>query len=222
MLLAIVASASAAERNFIVTSFDKIEVSGPFVVTLIAGTGASARASGSSEALDEILIDVQNQTLRIRPKRLNWGERGRLERGPVRVNVIAPLLRSASLVGSGTLSVDRMRAQQVRVYLSGGGSLSVTQVDTDRLFADLAGAGRLALAGRAAIAKISSGGSGQIEAGGLRVADLDLRAGGSGSSAIMATRSATILNLGAGDVTITGKPACTVNAAGTGRVECGR
>ncbi len=222
MLLATSIPANAAERSFIVTSFDKIEVSGPFAVTLVAGTGASARASGTPEALDQVLIDVQNQTLRIRPKRLNWGERGRLENGSVRVKVIAPLLRSASLVGSGALTVDRMRAQQVRIYLNGGGSLTVSQVDTDRLFADLAGAGRLALGGRAAIAKFSSGGSGQIEAGGLRVTELDLRAGGSGSTAIMATRTATVLNLGAGDVTISGKPACTVNATGAGRVECGR
>ena len=49
--------ASAAERNFTVTGFDRIRIDGPYRVRLTTGVAPFAKASGSAAALQGVSID---------------------------------------------------------------------------------------------------------------------------------------------------------------------
>src|SRR5687768_12032998 len=73
LALAAAAPAGGAERSYSVTDFDRVQVDGPYRVSLRTGLTSGARAEGSQEALDRISVDVQGGTLRVRRNRSAWG-----------------------------------------------------------------------------------------------------------------------------------------------------
>src|SRR5690349_20556352 len=73
LAFAAAAPAAAAERHYSITDFDRVQVDGPYRVTLATGRSSAARAEGSTEALDHVSIDVQGGILRIRRNRSAWG-----------------------------------------------------------------------------------------------------------------------------------------------------
>jgi hypothetical protein len=66
---ALSAPALAADRNYSVTSFDRIRVDGPYRVVLTTGVAPFARASGPAAAIDSVSIEVQGRTLIVRRNR---------------------------------------------------------------------------------------------------------------------------------------------------------
>lgn len=214
--------ASAAERRFTVTDFDKIEVSGPFQVTLATGRPGSALATGSSDAIGRVSIDVEGRTLRIRPNRSAWGGYPGEGAGPLKIELSTHGLRSAFVSGAGSLSVDKVSAMKVDAGVSGSGQLKIAQVESDNLTLGLLGSGKIVIGGKAKTLRASIQGSGDLEGAGLVADDAQISAETAGTIALGVNRSAKVTASGTGDTTITGKPACTVKALGSGRVVCGR
>jgi hypothetical protein len=216
------AAAHGAERRYTVSGFDKVEVSGPFKVTLATARSPSAVATGSPEALERVSVVVEGRTLRIRPNRSAWGSAPRAGEGGVRILVTTHELSSAALAGSGSLQIDKARAMRFDAALSGNGRLGISAVDVDRLNLQLLGAGSIAIGGKAKTLRAAITGHGGLEAAGLVADDAELTADTSGPVTLAVRRAAKIGASGAGDVTITGTPGCTVKATGTGRVSCGK
>jgi Putative auto-transporter adhesin, head GIN domain len=216
------APAFAADRNFTVTDFDRVEIDGAFTVAVETGKSASVRASGTTAGVEQMLVEVRGRTLRIRPKRANWGGWPG-ERPPApKIRVTVPFLRDATLQGSGALSVTKMRAGTVRVFQLGGGQISVAAIEADQLIVGQSGAGLITLSGKALTGKVSSDGSGRIEAAKLTISDMTLTSSSAGTLTLLATRSAKVTSIGAGEIIILGKAACTVSATGSGEVRCGK
>ena len=220
--LAASAPAGAAERGYTVTDFDRVQVEGPYQVNLLTGLTAGARAEGSAEALDRVSIDVQGSTLRVRPNRSAWGGYPGERIGPVRISVTTRDLRAASVIGSGSLGIDRAKGLRVDVSLSGGGQLSVGNVDADNLVVSLLGSGRITLAGRARQLKATIQGSGDLAASGLKAEDAQLTADTAGGVAVEVSRTVKLRASGSGDVEILGNAACTLEGQAMGPVRCGR
>jgi hypothetical protein len=223
-LLAVAAAvpAAAAERTYSVTDFDRVQVDGPYRVTLTTGRGSAARAEGSTEALDHISVDVQSGTLRVRRNRSAWGGYPGEGVGPVTIALTTRDLRNAAVIGSGSLDIDRARGLRVDLSVSGSGRLTVAAVEADTLFVGLVGGGRLTLAGRAKQLKATVQGSGDLAAAGLSVDDAQIASDTAGTVAVAVTRTAKVTATGPGDVEITGSPSCTVQAKGSGQVRCGQ
>ncbi len=221
-LLTIASPAFGAERGYSVSNFDRVDVSGPYIVIVEADKSPSARASGSAEAIDRLTVETQGKTLRIRPSASSWGgwPGERLAAPTVRITV--PYVREAYLKGSGVLSITRLRAQTARIGLSGSGRIKVDQIETDKLMAQMQGSGMITLSGKAAVAQMTADGSGSVEASALIVGALDLAANSSGDVHAAARQTARVISTGAGDVQVAGDPACTVTSVGSGQVNCGR
>jgi hypothetical protein len=216
----VAAPALAAERRYAVTDFDRIQVDGPYQVTLVTGRSSSAIASGDQAALERVSVEVQGKVLRIRPNRSAWGGPAG-GTGPVRIAVTTQDLRGATVIGSGGIEIDRARAMRFDANLSGSGRIAIRAVEVDTLGLGLLGGGKLLLGGKAKSLRATISGSGDLEAAGLRVEDADLKADTSGTISLAVGRAAKIQATGAGDVTVTGRPACTVKQTGAGRVTCG-
>src|SRR5690349_16146626 len=60
-------SAVAATRNYGLTSFDRIQVTGPFDVHVHVGGSPSARATGPQEAIDRLSVEQHGNQLVIKP-----------------------------------------------------------------------------------------------------------------------------------------------------------
>jgi hypothetical protein len=215
------APAAAAERLYSVSDFDRVEVRGPYQVTVSTGRTSSARAEGTAAALDRVSIDVQGRTLRIRVNPSAWGGNASDRNSPVAIRVSTREIQAATVIGSGGLTVDRARGLRVDLSLSGNGQLSVGALEADNAVVGLLGGGRIAIGGKAKQFRATVQGSGDLAASGLAVDDATLFAESAGLLEIGSARSARIVATGSGDVTVGGRPACTVTNRGSGTVRCG-
>ncbi|HYG47077.1 MAG TPA: head GIN domain-containing protein [Allosphingosinicella sp.] len=216
------AAAAAAERRYSVTDFDRVQVDGPYRVTLRTGLASGATAEGSQQALDHVSVEVQGGILRVRRNRSAWGGYPGEAAGPVTVALTTRDLRSAAVIGSGSLEVDKVRGLRADLSVSGSGRLGVAAVDADNLIVGLLGGGRITLAGRARQLRATIQGSGDLAASGLRAEDAQITSDTAGNVAVAAARTARVTATGPGDVEIIGTPSCTVEAKGLGQVRCGR
>ncbi|HEX8443920.1 MAG TPA: DUF2807 domain-containing protein [Allosphingosinicella sp.] len=215
-------SAQAAERRFTVSGFEKVQVEGPFQVTLATGKGSNAVATGSQQALDRISIQVEGRTLRIRPNRSAWGSPPKPGEGGVAIALSTHELTAVTLAGSGSLTVDRARAMRFDAAVSGSGRIAIGSVEADKLNLQLLGAGSISVGGKAKSLRATVTGQGALDAAGLAADDAEIAADTTGNIALAVRRAAKIASSGAGDVTVGGTPACTVSGIGSGRVRCGK
>lgn len=221
MALSAPAAVLAEERRLTVTDFDRVQVDGPFEVTLATGRPNAATVNGTSQAIDRVSVDVQGRTLRIRPNRSAWGGYPKEGGGPVKIVLATHDLRSAAVNGSGSINIDKARAMRFDVSVSGSGSVAFHTIEADSLIVGLLGSGRISAAGKVKTLRATIQGSGDFDAGALTVEDAEINADTSGEIGVAVRRAAKVTATGAGNVEIKGSPACTVKAHGSGRVLCG-
>lgn len=222
LLAVFAAPAGAADRRFTVTDFDRVQVDGPFEVVLATGKAASARASGSAQALDRVSVEVQSRILRVRPNRSAWGGYPGEGAGPVRIELTTHDLRAASVAGSGSISIDKARAMRFDIAVAGSGRVAIGHVEADRLDLGLLGSGTIAVGGKVKSLQATIQGSGNLDAARLTAEDATINADTAGTIDVGVKRAAKVEATGQGDTRIIGTPACTVNALGSGRVACGK
>lgn len=219
-LLLIATPAAADEKTFMVAGFDRVRVEGPFTVRVVTGTSPKARIVGDARSIDGISVRATGRTLVISASVNAWGGYPGGSRDVATVEIVAPSLRSASVIGGGTLTIKRMAGRSVDLSLSGAGTLSVDAVDADRFSAIMIGTGVMTVAGTAIDARFQANGAGKLDAGKLIAGDLTVSAQGSGEGSYAARKTASIFATGQGRVTVAGTPTCTVT--GSAPVVCGK
>ncbi len=213
--------AVAAERGYSTTDFDRISVEGSYAVTVETGKAPSARASGTPDSLEQVTIEVVGRTLRIKPNRNAWGGALAKPAKAATVKVTTRTIQLAALGGSGSLSITKIKGAKIILSLGGSGTMSVGAIEADRLDSDLAGAGTMTLAGTVLLLNAKGSGAANYDAEKLSVKDATVTWLGSGNGTLAVSRTAKVTATGVGNFTIIGKPACTVNAVGSGVVTCG-
>jgi hypothetical protein len=223
-LAAVAAPAAAAERRYSVTDFDRVQVDGPYEVVLTTGGSSHAAATGDQAAIERVAVDVQGRTLRIRPNPSAWGgyPGNRAGSGPVRIVLSTRALRQATVIGAGSLAIDRARGLRLDLSLSGSGSLSVGAVEADNLILGLVGSGTISVGGRAKQLRLTVEGTGDVDGRRLAAEDAQIVAGTSGEIVVAAARTAKVTAHGRGDVEILGSPACTLTGPSAATVRCGK
>lgn len=220
-LFALAAPASAVDRRFSVTDFDRVVVEGPYRVHLVTGRPSSATVSGSREAIDRVTVDVQGQTLRIRRNRNAWAGNERVAPGPLTVELATRNLRSVRLIGPTQVEVRGGSGLNLEFSVEGSGSLKVTGVAADNLSLGLIGSGRIEIAGTARRLRADFQGSGEMSGQGLVVAqEATIGTTTAGSVALTVNGPVTVTANGLGDVAIFGRPICTARGTGAAQVRC--
>ena len=214
--------AFAIDQRYMVTDFDRIQVDGPFQVTLTVGRPSAVVASGTRAALDRVSIEVQGRTLRIRPNRSAWGGYpGEPAGGVLRIVATTQDLRGATVLGAGSLSIDRAQGLRIDVNVTGSGRLGIASVAADQLVLNLDGSGKIALGGAAKQFRAFVSGTGDLDAASFRADNADLVTDTAGAVAFTAVRTAKVRASGTGDVAISGTAACTVTGLADYLVRCG-
>ena len=221
-LLAAPGIAHAADRSFLVGSFTRIRIDGPFAVTVTTGKSPGARATGSANALDGLTIRVDGDTAVVTMGAGNWSSDSGQMIVPPRVTLTTPTLNAATVNAGATLSIDAMKGQKVSLAVNGSGAMTVGAVTADQLDARVVGTGQMTLAGAAQRAQVVVTGAGSVDATGLVAGDLTARSDGSGRLDLAARYTANITTTGLGPVTVAGSPSCTVRAVAGGPVRCGK
>lgn len=218
---ALAAPAAAAERTYSVTDFDRVRIEGPFAVRLTSGRPAAASATGSQQALDRVSITVESGVLRIRPNRSAWSADPGAASGPVTIEISTRAVRAATVLGAGSLAMDRASGMRVDLNVEGSGRIAVPAVAVDRLVVGLIGSGRIQIAGTAADLRASVHGWADLDAGALRAQAAQVVTDSAGRVAVGVEREATVTASGIGEVEILGAAACTLRGPSAGQVRCG-
>ncbi|MGN6269113.1 MAG: GIN domain-containing protein [Sphingomonas sp.] len=221
-LLGLPGIAHAADRSFLVGSFTRVRVDGPFAVTVVTGKSPGAKATGSSDALDALTVRVDGDTAVVTMGAGDWSSDSGQMITPPAVTLTTPTLNAAAINAGAMLTIDAMKGQKVDLALNGSGSLTVGAITADQLVARIVGTGQMTLAGKAQRAQVIVTGAGSVEASDLIAGDLTVRSDGPGRLDLAARYTANIMTTGLGPVTVAGSPSCTVRAAAGGPVRCGR
>lgn len=220
MLAGLCVPASAETRSFGIVSFDTIEVRGDTIVELVPGHRISARAEGTREAIETLTLEMEGRTLVIsQALEGRYGPR-RAEDGPARLTLTGQNVSGVVLRGSGQIVARGLRGPRVTVRLDGPGRIEAEVPAGVAVATRASGSGSITLRGRAQSLQAIVAGSAAVEAEQLAVRDLDVRAGGTGSSRFAASGRATIAALGEANVAVAGRPRCNVTNGGAGTVVC--
>ena len=212
-------AASAAERRFAASGFDKVSANGSEDVVITTGKTASVIAIGPQERLDRLEIGVEGGTLKIRQKRgssWRWGS----DDGVV-VRVSMPALHAVSTAGSGDVSADGGTGPDFAASIAGSGDMRITNVNSAAVRLSTAGSGDFTVAGKCTTLGTVISGSGDMDLAGLACADADVAISGSGEVLVNASRTANVRISGSGDVRVSGGAKCTSRTSGSGAVSCG-
>ena len=169
-LALLAAPATAAERNYSVTSFDRVRVDGPYQVTVKTNVAPFARASGSQASLDGVSIKVEGRTLVVRSDSSGgWGGYPGEGRGPVTIDVGTHELANAWINGPGALFIDKVKGLSFDLAIQGSGVARIDAVDVDQLRLGISGAASSRVAGRALKLTATVRGSSSLDAEALAV-----------------------------------------------------
>jgi hypothetical protein len=217
LAVALSAPAEAATRNFGITDFTKIRVSGPYKVVMATGVAPFARASGSAAALDRLQVEVRGDTLVVQYN-ASWGGYPGADPGPVDVTVGTHDLSNASLIGSGSVAIDRVKSQRFFLTVQGSGAGEIANVAADQLTVSLEGTASAKLAGEAGKLTALVRGVSSLAAAGLSTPSADLDADGSATIEATVTDTAKINGWGPATVRLSGRPACTLKVQGSATI----
>lgn len=198
----------------VLTGFQAITVSGSINVVLRQGNREGIEVSADNNLLPLIETQVENGTLRIRPK----AGASYLTRNPVQVSVDLITLKSLSVGGSGEVSARGLKADKIDVTIGGSGGVKFADLQTRALELAIGGSGSFSAKGRADKLDLSVGGSGGVLADALDADDVSITIGGSGGAVVKANRRLDVAIAGSGSVVYSGEAVVSKSIAGSGRV----
>lgn len=213
------APAAAAERNYSVTSFDRIRVDGPYEVRLRTNVAPFARASGSQASLDGVSIKVEGRTLIVRTNAsAGWGGYPGEGRGPVKIEVGTHDLTTAWVNGAGAVMIDKVRGLGFDLAIQGSGVARIDVADVDQMKIGLSGSASARIGGRAAKLTATVRGTSSLDGESLAVKDAVIGAEGPSLVRARVSGTAKVDALGLASVTFGGSPSCAVKAQGSANI----
>ena len=212
------APAAAAERNYSVTDFNQIRITGPFKVRLTTGVAPFARASGSAAALDSVAIEVNGRILSVRRNSSARSGYPGQPAGPVEIEIGGHDLAIAGVIGSGSLDINAVKGMAFSLSVEGAGSARVGELAVDQLKLWIAGTGSASLAGSAKSGTLIVMGMAALDGSALTIDNVNLGAEGPSMVRLTVTDTAKVDAKGVSQIMLEGSPACTVKATGSATV----
>jgi Putative auto-transporter adhesin, head GIN domain len=215
--LASFAPAQAAERSYLVGSFEDVIVEGDIIVDLTTGIAPSAKANGDRDRLSALKVERQGSVVRIRMEGLLAN---RVGGEPLRVTLTGRNIGKILLRGNGKIKSTGLTMPQTRLEIRGSGEIEIASVNSDRLVALLVGAGKLTLGGgKVRDGDVTIDGS-PVIASAVDMQKLKLFQNGPAKTQFLVDDSAEITNSGTGTISIDGKATCFIRQAGGATINC--
>jgi endonuclease YncB( thermonuclease family) len=191
---------------------EKILVLGPAAVRITQGDTFRIRAEG--EGARSLRFSTRDDKLVI--ARRDAGEDGATT---AMVDLTLPAPRSLAVMGSGSLEAGSL-AGEAKISVAGSGSIRLEGIDCERLRVNLMGSGHLQATGKVAKLKLVSAGSGVSDLAGLEAGKARLSTTGSGSIRLASDGEVEAKMMGSGNITIFGRARCQVQSMGSGKFNC--
>jgi hypothetical protein len=219
ILLLAAAPAGATDRNYSVTSFDRIRVDGPYQVTLKTDVAPFARASGAQASLDGVSIKVEGRTLIVRADNSrSWGGYPGEGRGPVTIELGTHELSTAWVNGAGALFIDKVKGLSFDLAIQGSGVMRIDNADVDQLRIGLSGSASSRIAGRTGMLNATVRGTSSLDAETLSAKDAVIGAEGPSLVRAKVSGTAKVDAVGLASVALSGSPSCESKTQGSASV----
>ncbi|MBK8376120.1 MAG: DUF2807 domain-containing protein [Sphingomonadales bacterium] len=211
--------ALAAERTFMVSSFENLIVEGNVQVRVITGSAPSAKATGDKRMIDTVRVERSGNsvTVRYRPTLESRNTSGK----PLTVVLTTHSLQTIIIRGSADVKADKIKANIARLEIQGAGSLTVDDIKSDRLISIITGSAKFAVAkGAVRSGEVLIDGAADVVAPEVIFNDLRLIQNGQAKSQLRAERKVEISTAGSGSIEILGKATCFVREGGNANIKC--
>jgi hypothetical protein len=198
----------------------KVELNGPFNLTLRQGPAPKLEVRGEQRVLANVDTSLDGDTLRIAPRGILLRHRQ-----PIEVQLTLPSLDALHVNGSGDHSVSGFAGERLELAMDGTGSmrfngryrsiqagvhgsgdLELTGGNSEAVVAEVLGSGKMTLVGATRSLHAEVHGSGDLDARHLRAEAATLVHQGSGDSSLYARQHVNLELTGSGDVTVYGNP----------------
>jgi len=199
-------------------SFKGVAISGPVKAFVKIGNEEKVRLEGDSEAVAQLITEIKDGILIIRPKS-KWKDWNRkFHNSRVTAYITAKSLSSLTMSGSGSLEVQEpVNSPSLVTTLSGSGKMKVL-ANVNSLTAVISGSGNIEINGKANDAKITIAGSGNFKGNALTVEVAATKISGSGSIYVKANKKIDAVTSGSGTVYYSGNPTIEKRVVGSGGV----
>ena len=203
----ITASGKYITKNIKVTRFDQIYLKGSPTIEYTQSPGASkVQIAGSDNLVDLVECRVEGSTLIVNMKsrtNISYGKEGRLK-----ILVSSPMLKSASLQGSGDIHLGSLKVEGLDVSLTGSGDIVAENITCNGDFsALLQGSGDIDVKGqlRAKSVNLNLQGSGDLKVAGVTGSEISAMLQGLGDLKVGSTNITSTVTAklsGSGDMDV--------------------
>jgi len=217
--------AHAADRSFLIGSFEELLVEGDMQVILDNNRSPSAKASGDRQLIEAVKIERNGRTLRVRIQEYEGQSARQMATTPLVIRLGGRDVNKISVDGSANLSVNQMRVPggTATVKLSGPGSIRIDRLESDRLSLSVAGQGNVSFGGGAVrVAQFGINGGATLDAAALRLQQAKLAQTGNAATSLQVTDTVEIVNSGSGSISVDGNATCFIRQPGSARIKCGK
>lgn len=228
MLAAPVRSAEAQEETVRQTkevgAFVEVAFAVPGTVHLRQGEPQSVEVEGSDATLDEVEVEVEEETLHIRTEGSgSWlslfGIGADDPEGRVDVYVTVPTIEGLSIAGAGDIVGETLIRSDGLVLRNAGSGRFDLDVEADEVEVQIAGSGTTRLRGRTERVVAEIAGPGDMEAEEVETASAEVSIAGAGNVYLTVTDRLSAQVMGSGHVRYRGAPSVDTDVVGSGTVE---
>jgi len=207
-----------ATQERTVSNFKGIAAGGPIDVKVTLGNTESIRFEGNQDAIAELVTEVANGILTIKPK-TKWNDWSRRYRdAEITVYINAKKLSSLTMSGSGNLEVtNAINGYELVSTLSGSGSIKAT-ANVKSFTGVLSGSGNINLSGKSDDSNLTISGSGSFKGKSFAVTKVSVQISGSADVYIKANQSLDAVISGSGSVIYSGDATVKKTIIGSGSV----
>ncbi len=229
------AAGSIKAETFEVEEFSAIRYSLPFNVELVAADEPFVTLEGDQDTIDEIIVEVDGDTLKIRKENrwFDWSDEeihvtvGYTELEALYMNgsgdAYAEELDTDDLFikisGSAGVEIDQLVSNDLTITISGSGNVNVNDLEADSMTTSISGSGDVEVSGSVITQTISIAGSGDHNARELRSQEADVDIKGSGDVEVWALASLNARVMGSGDIEYYGEPQLRERIMGSGDIK---
>ena len=198
--------------------FNVVELRYPAEVTIRQGSKQSVEIQAEDNLVPQITTEVRGGRLIIRNDEVDWAARVEPTK-PVKITINVKNLNELDFSGAGTVSLEGLKSDRLKVVLSGAGEIKLGKLDLKSLEGVLSGAGNIKADGRADHVQLIISGLGNFESPDLESLSASIRISGSGNATLRVQDELNASVSGAGSIRYYGSPKITQQISGAGSVK---
>jgi len=165
-----------------------------------------------------VSIELQGNTLVVKPERAAWGGWPGEAEGPVEIEIGTHELSSAWVNGAGSLSINAVKGLSFDLSMQGSGLAGIARADVDQLRITILGTSTAKVAGKTGKLTALIRGVSNLDAAELVAKDARIAAEGPATVKAQVLGEAIVDGTGAANVELAGSPSCTQKLLGSATV----